>query len=217
MTIICINAIILYWVPNSSQVRASKTVLQIILKLMIKAYHQKLHIMHYNHLILSLLPFFLWVYFHRCSSQSTLEMTYLWYSYHMAHPAKEKKKKKILFSQIDFLNQFTAGWHKPDATKRGRRKKLQQSWLGANWQILWTTLNCSFSKQTYRRVKKNHHPTMKLIATSLRTIWIRKTSGFPKHQYFKYKCTLLPFYTGSELNFITGFMAGRCGPERKAT
>lgn len=130
---------------------------------------------------------------------------------------RKKKKKKILFSQIDFLNQFTAGWHKPDATKRGRRKKLQQSWLGANWQILWTTLNCSFSKQTYRRVKKNHHPTMKLIATSLRTIWIRKTSGFPKHQYFKYKCTLLPFYTGSELNFITGFMAGRCGPERKAT
>lgn len=56
MTIICINAVILYWVPNSSQVRASRTVLQIILKLMIKGYHQKLHIMCYNHLI--------YLYFH---------------------------------------------------------------------------------------------------------------------------------------------------------
>jgi len=64
MTIIRINAISLYRVPNSSQVRASKTVLQIILKLMIKGYHQKLCIICYiHHLILSLLPFLLGVYF----------------------------------------------------------------------------------------------------------------------------------------------------------
>ncbi|XP_062429060.1 coiled-coil domain-containing protein 162-like [Rhea pennata] len=44
MTTICINAVILlYWVPNSSQVRAAKTVLQIFLELKIKGYqsHQK--------------------------------------------------------------------------------------------------------------------------------------------------------------------------------
>lgn len=137
---------------------------------------------------------------------------------------KKKPKQPTLFGQIDFLNQFTAGWHKPDARKGGGERKkgvamavpgLQQSWLGSNQQILWTTLNCSFSKQTYRRVKKKKTKTLKLIAMSLRTIWVRKTSGFPKHQYFKYKCTLLPFYTGSELNFITSFMVGLCRPEQK--
>lgn len=96
----------LFWVPNSSQVRASKTVLQIIPKLMIRGYHQKICIMCYLHyLILSLLPFFLWVYFHRCSSQSALEMTYLWYSDHTADPAKRGKKKPPKTWTI-WLNRF---------------------------------------------------------------------------------------------------------------
>lgn len=58
MTTTC-NAIILYWVPNSFQVRTSKTVLQIILKFDDIPWSSNLCIMCYiHHLILSLLQFF---------------------------------------------------------------------------------------------------------------------------------------------------------------
>lgn len=163
MTIICINASFSTGcqIPVKSEL---STVLQIILKLMIKVYHQKLssmcYIHHLNFIFTSILPVGL-----LSQMFKSLERTYLWYSDHTGWSSQGKKKQTHkLFGQIDFHNQFTGGWHQPDARKgAGGKKKgvtlaipgLQQSWLGSNQQILWITLHCCFSKQTYCRVKRN--------------------------------------------------------------
>lgn len=97
MTIICINAsfCIRCQIPVKSEL---STVLQILLKLMIKVYHQKLSIMCYiHHLNFIFTSFFLWVYFHRCSSHwrgRTFDTQIIW----LIQP-----RKKVLFGQIDFL------------------------------------------------------------------------------------------------------------------
>lgn len=82
--------------------------------------------------------------------------TYLWYSDHTADPAKEKKTN-YLAEWISLTSSLQGNTNLMPGRGQGKEKKkkkdvalvvpeLQQSRLGSNEQILWTTLNCSFSK-----------------------------------------------------------------------
>lgn len=144
--------------PNSSQIRASKTVLQITL--MIKGYNQKL-----PSCAIPTASFYLYFSF---SCGLILEGVWQWHTFcllsdHRGDPAKFKKKRKkkeIAFGWIDFLNQFTARSYKTDSTNEAGEKETvlavpgQQSWLKSNQQILWLLWIAPAASRHTQRLKR---------------------------------------------------------------
>lgn len=133
MPIICINAMILYWVPNSSQVRASKTLLQIILKLMIGDII-KCYVPCATSTTWFYLDFHISCGFIFTGAQVSLHWRWCTFDAHITWLIQPREKKKILlFGQIDFLNQLASGDPQLMPRKeRGKRKKgivLSDPWL----------------------------------------------------------------------------------------
>lgn len=145
--------------PNSSQIRASETVLQITLKPMIKGYHQKLlscaiptasFYLYFSFSCGLILESVCVIYFGNDIPLLTLR----------SRGWSSQVKKKIAFGWTDFLNQFTARSYKTDSRNEAGEKKLSWRYQDSNPDSNQITdplinLNSSCSKQTHTKVKKN--------------------------------------------------------------